>query len=114
MPDIFAKVDLGLQILANISIYHGTSPNKFFDYICGFACIDRYPGWLADQVREYGCGYPIPPNDPEAFASALEQARHDKSTSLLKDMKYNARQLAESQFNRVNLSDQWVQWTTQW
>jgi len=116
MPDIFAEVDLGLQILANIpAFYHGTSPNKYFDYIsAGLPVLINYPGWLADQVREYGCGYPIHPNDPEAFASALEQARHDKSTSLLKDMKYNARQLAESQFNRVDLSDQWVQWTTQW
>ena len=69
--------DVGLQLLANVpAFYYGTSPNKFFDYIAsGVPPLINYPGWLAELVNEHHCGFAVPPDDPAAFADALEARR---------------------------------------
>jgi glycosyltransferase involved in cell wall biosynthesis len=76
--------DAGLQILANVpAFYDGTSPNKFFDYLAGgLPVIINYPGWLAELVREQGCGWAVSPDDPEAFADALIDAADDREEAL--------------------------------
>lgn len=95
-----AAADLGLMILANVpAFYYGTSPNKFFDYIAsGLPVLVNYPGWLADLIREHGCGRAVPPGDPKAFAQALVELRDDASAR--DDMRQRARRLAESTFSR--------------
>jgi glycosyltransferase involved in cell wall biosynthesis len=66
----------GLQLLKNVpAFYDGTSPNKFFDYLAAeLPVIVNYPGWIADLVSEAACGLVVPPDDPIAFANALEAA----------------------------------------
>ena len=68
--------DLGLMTLQNVpEFYRGTSPNKFFDFIAaGKPVLNNYPGWLADMISTRRCGLVVPPDDPEAFADALEYA----------------------------------------
>jgi glycosyltransferase involved in cell wall biosynthesis len=102
------QADIGLMTLANVpAFYYGTSPNKFFDYIsCGLPVLNNYPGWLADMINEHGCGKAIPPDDPVAFADALQHMAQDKNE--LKEMGKRGRQLAEKQFNRDKLSDHFV------
>ncbi|MDR2512926.1 MAG: glycosyltransferase family 4 protein [Puniceicoccales bacterium] len=101
-----ASLDCGLMVLRNISaFYHGTSPNKFFDYIAaGIPVLNNYPGWLAGLINEAGCGAVVPPDLPEAFAEALENlaatARVDNNAT----MRRAARQLAETQFSREKLT----------
>jgi glycosyltransferase involved in cell wall biosynthesis len=107
LAQLILSADLGLQILANVpAFYDGTSPNKFFDYIAaGLPVLINYSGWLSKKVAENGCGFVVPPDDAEAFASALEAAA---DSSQLKKMGKNARQLAEQEFNRNELAEQWV------
>uniref|UniRef100_UPI0038F6FFBF glycosyltransferase n=1 Tax=Streptomyces niveiscabiei TaxID=164115 RepID=UPI0038F6FFBF len=87
-----------MQLLANIpAFYYGTSPNKFFDYIsAGLPVINNYPGWLAGMIEQTQCGFSVQPEDPKAFADALENAADQRE--VLAKMGTNARQLAESQF----------------
>ncbi|MFV3410578.1 glycosyltransferase family 4 protein [Bdellovibrio bacteriovorus] len=110
LSGLFSSADLGLQILANVpAFYYGTSPNKFFDYIsAGMPVLNNYPGWLADLIRDNNCGYAVAPDNVAAFANALEQAADNRP--LLKQMGHNARQLAERQFDRAKLAEQWVDW----
>lgn len=112
LSGLFASADIGLQVLANVpAFYYGTSPNKFFDYIsAGLPVINNYPGWLATMIEENNCGYVVLPEDPKAFADALIRA--SKGTEELKLMALNARKLAEKDFDRKQLSDQWVSWVT--
>lgn len=112
LSGLLASADLGLQCLANIpAFYYGTSPNKFFDYIAaGLPVLNNYPGWLADQVRTHDCGLVVPPDNPTAFADALEQAAGDRIA--LKRMGANGASLARRQFDRADLADQWVAWVT--
>ena len=110
LAEIMAGVDVGLMILANVpAFYYGTSPNKFFDYIAsGLPVLNNYPGWLAEMVTESHCGLSVPPEDPRAFADALEYMCDHREK--LEEMGANARALAERQFSRRLLADRFVKW----
>lgn len=112
LAGLMAATDLGLQILANVpAFYYGTSPNKFFDYIAaGLPVLNNYPGWLDEMITEHRCGFAVPPDNPIAFADALEQAAADRDA--LKAMGQRGRALAETQFDRIKLADRWVDWVT--
>jgi len=105
---ITATADVGLMILANVpAFYYGTSPNKFFDYIAsGLPVLNNYPGWLAEIIEENDRGIVVPSANPEAFAGALVTLRDN--SDLRCRMGCNARALAESDFNREKLTNQFV------
>jgi glycosyltransferase involved in cell wall biosynthesis len=102
------SLNCGLMILKNVpAFYYGTSPNKFFDYIsAGIPVLNNYPGWLADLIREHNCGMAVTPDNPEAFADALEYLATHPDES--RHMGQNARKLAKSQFGRQQLAAQFV------
>ena len=104
--------DIGMQLLANIpAFYYGTSPNKFFDYICvGLPVLNNYPGWISELITQYNCGITVSPDNPEAFADSLIKLEKEKYK--LPEMSVNARNLAENEFDRNLLSDKWVYWLT--
>jgi glycosyltransferase involved in cell wall biosynthesis len=108
LAKIMAVADAGLMILANVSaFYYGTSPNKFFDYIAsGLPILNNYPGWLAEIIGESDCGIAVPAADPESFANALITLRDNRNRRIR--MGGNARTLAQRDFNREKLADQFV------
>ncbi len=110
LAGLMLSTDLGMQILANVpAFYYGTSPNKFFDYIAaGLPVLNNYPGWLADMITATDCGFAVAPEDPVAFADALEQAAGDRGK--LKKMGANGLALARREFDREKLSEQFVDW----
>lgn len=110
LAGLMASADLGLQILANVpAFYYGTSPNKFFDYIAaGLPVLNNYPGWLAELIRDSGCGYAVPPEDPVAFADALEHAADHRDA--LPAMGAAGRALAQRDYNRDMLAERFVGW----
>lgn len=110
LAGLMASTDVGLQILANVpAFYYGTSPNKFFDYIAaGLPVLNNYPGWLAGMIRDNQCGFAVEPENPQAFADALEQAADDRVA--LKAMGQRGRELAEREFDRELLSNRFVDW----
>ena len=110
LAGLMAGTDIGLQILKNVpAFYYGTSPNKFFDYIAsGLPVLNNYPGWLAGLIEQHECGFAIPPDNPAAFADALEKAADDRNA--LKEMGQRGRALAEREFDRAKLADRWVDW----
>ena len=112
LGDLLAGADLGLQCLKNVpAFYYGTSPNKFFDYIAaGLPVLNNYPGWLAELITTHDCGFAVPPDDPQAFAEALIAAADDREALARKGQ--HARKLAESDFARAKLSQDWVDWVT--
>jgi glycosyltransferase involved in cell wall biosynthesis len=112
LAGLMAATDIGLQVLANVpAFYYGTSPNKFFDYIAsGLPVLNNYPGWLAEMIAKHRCGFAVPPDNPAAFADALEQAAADRAA--LKAMGQRGLALARSEFSREKLANQWVDWVT--
>ena len=110
LAGLLAAADLGLQILANVpAFYYGTSPNKFFDFLAaGLPVLNNYPGWLADLIEANDCGFAVAPENPAAFADALEQAAGDREG--LREKGNRARALAEREFAREKLAAEWVEW----
>jgi glycosyltransferase involved in cell wall biosynthesis len=110
---LFARVDVGLMVLANVpAFYHGTSPNKFFDYIAaGLPVLNNYPGWLAELIVEHECGLAIPADDPLSFADALETLADDRRS--LETMGRHGRALAEAEFDREMLAERFVSFLEQ-
>lgn len=108
LASLMGTADLGMQLLINVpAFYEGTSPNKFFDYLAaGLPILNNYPGWLAEKIIQHECGFVVPPNDPSAFADALEKAALNQEH--LKVMGKNAKQLALDEFDRTSLAHQWV------
>ena len=113
LAGLMAAADLGLQSLANVpAFYYGTSPNKFFDYIAaGRPVLINYPGWLAEIIVTHDCGFVAVPDDPAAFANALEAAANDRAALQLKGR--NSARLARAEFDRHRLADQWVAWVVE-
>lgn len=110
LAGLMASTDIGLQVLANVpAFYFGTSPNKFFDYIAaGVPVLNNYPGWLAEMIRDNGCGFAIAPDNSEIFADALEQAAGDKSA--IKEMGRRGHDLAVREFDRELLANRFADW----
>jgi glycosyltransferase involved in cell wall biosynthesis len=100
--------DVGLMTLANVpAFYYGTSPNKFFDYIAtSLPVLNNYPGWLSDLIKENNCGMAVEPDQPVAFADALIYMAEHKDE--LRIMGHNARELAEREFSRDKLADEFI------
>jgi glycosyltransferase involved in cell wall biosynthesis len=101
------ELDVGLMVLANVpAFYYGTSPNKFFDYLaCGLPVICNYPGWVADLITEHDCGIAVPPDNPAAFADALQALA--SNTNQRARMGKNSVELAK-RFDRETLASQFV------
>lgn len=110
LAGLMAATDVGLQTLANVpAFYYGTSPNKFFDYLAaGLPVLNNYPGWLAELITKHNCGFAVQPEDPRAFADALEKAADDRAELRQKGKRAHA--LAKAQFDRKILSNQFVDW----
>lgn len=102
------RASVGLMVLSNVpSFYYGTSPNKFFDYLAsGLPVLVNYPGWMADIVRSEGVGLAVQPEDPAAFAEALESMADSRES--LRERRNRARQLAEREFSRDFLTKRHV------
>jgi glycosyltransferase involved in cell wall biosynthesis len=105
LAGLMQGADLGLMTLQNVpAFYRGTSPNKFFDFIAaGKPVLNNYPGWLADMISTRGCGLVVPPDDPEAFADALEYAATHRD--MVVRMGRAAQQLAREEFDRDLLAN---------
>ncbi len=103
-----ASLDCGLMALRNIpAFYRGTSPNKFFDYVAaGIPVVNNYPGWLAGLISEAEAGLVVAPDNPQAFADALQRLAADRK--LCDRMGANARKLAEAHFARGELAAEFI------
>ncbi len=108
LAQVLPGLNVGMMILKNIpAFYFGTSPNKFFDYIAsGMPVLNNYPGWLANLIQEQRCGLVVPPDDPRAFADAVLWLRDHPQEC--RAMGARGRALAEAQFARDLLADQFV------
>lgn len=107
LASLLRRADFGLMILKNLPVfYRGTSPNKFFDYLsAGLPIVINYPGWMAQMVQDEKCGFVVPPDDPQAFADAIERACSTDTA----EMAGNARRLAEASFNRDVLAERFCE-----
>ncbi|MGE0088169.1 MAG: glycosyltransferase family 4 protein [Bacteroidales bacterium] len=109
LVEILQASDIGMMVLADIPEFaYGTSPNKFFDYIAtGLPVLVNHYGWVSDLISNYKCGYTTDAADYIGYAKKLIYLSNEKK--LCDEMGINARKLAEEQFSRETLSDQFIE-----
>ena len=112
LTNLFARADVGLQILKDIpAFYYGTSPNKFFDYLAaGLPIITNYPGWISDLIQEHQCGISVSPENAKEFAGALVSLEENRAINSKYGKK--AKQLGLIKFDRKALAKEFVNWVT--
>jgi glycosyltransferase involved in cell wall biosynthesis len=99
MPGVVAAADVCMTIFANYPVLQTCSPNKMFDsFAAGKPVLTNMPGWLTDLLLTNGCGAATHPDDPIAFADAVQEMISRRSE--LPKMGRNARALAERVFDR--------------
>ena len=112
LRDILNVTDAAYLSFAAKPVLETGSPNKFFDTLAaGKLCIINFRGWIKALVEAHSCGVYVDPNQPNAFYQRILPfiQQHDQ---LLKYQR-NARRVAEEQFSRAKLTQQWILLVTQ-
>jgi len=83
---------------------HTWSPNKMFDALAaGKPVLINVPGWLGETIEKNNCGRSLDASRPEMLADALEELAADPE--LCRQMGKNARELAQREFDRIELAN---------
>jgi glycosyltransferase involved in cell wall biosynthesis len=102
---IVSSADAAIVCFANYPVLATNSPNKLFDALAaGLPCVVNSPGWTRDLVLEHDAGTYVDPTKPEQLADALVALRDD--SALRKRQGAHARTLAEEQFDRDHLAEE--------
>jgi glycosyltransferase involved in cell wall biosynthesis len=103
----FAVARASFVTFKDLPVLHTNSPNKMFDsFAAGVPIIQSTRGWIADLVTETSCGINVLPDKPEDFAQAIHLLA--ENVELAKEMGFNAKKLAEKEFNRSLLSEKFL------
>lgn len=72
VPELLWAADAAVITLRDVAAFsYAVSPNKLFDYLAaGKPVLAAVPGAVARLVAEAGAGYAVPPEDPQALATA--------------------------------------------
>lgn len=72
VPEVLEGADVTVFVLHAIPLYrYGISLNKLFDYWASGKPILMAGAPANNPVKEAGCGFTVPPGDPEALAEAV-------------------------------------------
>lgn len=109
VPDLLTAADAGVITLKNAAAFaYGISPNKLFDYMAAARPIlCAVPGDMAQIVREAEAGLVVPPEDPEALASAVRHL-YSLPGEMREAMGERGRAYLAKHFSRERLVDRLV------
>ena len=80
IPKLLSRATITTSLFANIPEMKNNSANKFFDALAaGKPIMINYGGWQADLLRDTGCGFIIPPNDPINSAKIINDIINNES-----------------------------------
>jgi glycosyltransferase involved in cell wall biosynthesis len=105
VAQLAAAVDVCMTIYKNVPVLRTCSPNKMFDALAaGKPILTNMPGWLGDIAEQFETGVLVKPDDPIDFADKVLWMRNNPE-ELIK-FGLNARRIAEEQFARDKLTQQ--------
>jgi glycosyltransferase involved in cell wall biosynthesis len=78
MPAWFKLAALSVISFIDLPVLSTNSPAKFFDSLgAGTPVVVTNPGWTRRFVEEHGCGWYVPPSNPEALMHRLDAVLAD-------------------------------------
>jgi len=91
----------------NVPVLQTGSPNKYFDGLAsGKMIIVNFGGWIKNEIEKAECGIYINSKQPSEFVNKIETFVFDKNK--IREFQRAARVLAESDYDRKKLSNQFV------
>lgn len=98
LPYLYSIVTVGSSFVIDIPALWDNSANKFFDTLAaGRPMVINHEGWQADMIREYNCGYVLPPTindeDAEKFVEYMN------NLELQEKQRVNSLKLAKEKFS---------------
>ncbi|MEM8898855.1 MAG: glycosyltransferase family 4 protein [Bacteroidota bacterium] len=98
------KADIGLSMFAPFPVLESNGATKFFDYLAaGIPVLLNYQGWQSKYLEKYHCGLSSKQGDLKTFAENL--AKLVENVEMRKKMSSNARELAQTTFDRDILAE---------
>lgn len=98
LPYLYSVATVGSSFVIDIPALWDNSANKFFDTLAaGRPIVINYEGWQADFIREYNCGYVLPPKVSDGVADGF--VRYIANDVLLREQCKNALCCAKQYFS---------------
>lgn len=98
LPYLYSIATVGSSFVINIPALWDNSANKFFDTLAAARpMVINHEGWQADTIREYNCGYVLPPTIDDEVAKKFVAYMNDEQ--LLKEQGTNSYLLAKDQYS---------------
>ncbi len=105
--EILSVTDAVMVCFQPVPVLETGCPNKLFDGLAaGKLIIINFGGWLQSLLEENHFGIAVDPHHAEAFAGVIQE--FIENPKKLKSYQQAARQLAERDFSRTLLSEQFV------
>lgn len=107
VKEVMSMSDAVFISYRNVPILETGSPNKFFDGLAsGKLIIINFNGWIKDVIEAKQCGLYISTEAPESFPALIAPFLSDQE--LLRTYQQRARTLAEENYSRNKLSEQFA------
>lgn len=98
LPYLYSIATVGSSFVIDIPALWDNSANKFFDTLAaGKPMVINHEGWQADTIREYNCGYVLPPKVNDEAAKKFVEYMNDKD--LHEKQRLNSLKLAKENFS---------------
>jgi len=98
LPYLYSISTVGSSFVIDIPALWDNSANKFFDTLAARRpMVINHEGWQADAIREFNCGYVLPPKVSEEAAKAFVD--YMTNDTLLKEQGENAFALAKEKYS---------------
>ena len=107
LPYLYSICTVGSSFVIDIPALWDNSANKFFDTLAAHRpMVINHEGWQADAIREYNCGYVLPPRVSEDAAKAFVD--YMTNDSLLEEQGENAFVLAKEKYSLEVASEKYM------
>jgi len=108
LPPFFSIVETGLASLLPLPIHEGARPSKVFPVLAsGKPLIFVGRGEGSRLIREANAGIVVPPEDPQALATAIQELMPNRV--LLEELGGNGRRFVEEKFQWSQLMGAWLE-----
>lgn len=98
LPYLYSIASVGSSFVIDIPELWDNSANKFFDTLAAHRpMVINHEGWQADAIRNYDCGYVLPPKVSDEAAKAFVD--YMTNDGLLKEQGDNAYRLGKEKYS---------------
>ena len=107
IAQIMSVSDAAFICYQRVPVLETGSPNKYFDGLAaGKLILVNFGGWIREEIEREGCGVYVDPANPGDFVKKIKPFLSNEL--MLRQYQSRARSLAEREYSRTRLGDEFV------